>query len=62
MRHLLPKPLPLPIVKLLQVLEARRVLRDQRPLLQEGEDVLGEPLLLPEARDVLEKLVARDTL
>lgn len=62
MRDLLPEPLLLPLANVLQVLEPRRVLRDQRPLLQQGKDVLGQPLLLPEARDILEELVARDAL
>lgn len=61
-RHLLPQPLLLLLVNVVQVLKLRGALRDERALLQQRENVLREAPLLVEARDVVEELVARDAL
>lgn len=61
-RDLLPQPLLLLVVEVLQVLEGGRVLCHEGALLEQGQGVLGQALFIDEAGDVLEELVARDAL
>ena len=61
-RNLLTQPLLLLLINILKILEARRVLRDERALAQQRQDVLGQALLALEAGHVLEEALARDAL
>lgn len=61
-RNLLAQPLLLILVNVLEVLEIGGALRDQRPLLQQRQSVLGQALVALEALDILEELLAREAL
>ena len=62
MRNLLTQPLLLLLINILKILEARRILRDERALAQQRQDVLRQALLALEAGHVLEEALARDAL